>query len=176
MTNGEWLLESHTTHKSLYQTTKKRYDQLLGDLGDGNEVIEAMSLTRPPIGQFQYTAHSGAQSSPTEHIALTYEEALAKQQREAEEKLSALRQRLTLLDAYIKIFATIMAGLNDMEAWLVTEHYLNGNSIRFLSYEKAPNGMSYPKTTLQRRKKQLIAKVNLLILQTYGDFEQREAV
>lgn len=158
-TKGEMLLKGHQENICQCRSLRKRIDKLQSE-SCPEETIAGMALKRTPIAECSPGSGTG---SPTEHIAIHYEEDLTRENTERLRKKRELEARLISVQHEIDLFDCVMVGLNEAEAWLVNGYYLDEKSFDRLTAEAAEGGVLYKRGALQQMKCRIIAKANKLL-------------
>lgn len=149
--NAKWLFENHLNHLAMvrYLTAQAAEQARLRDqLRD--ETIEGLALARPCMDGMPHA--SSYSSSPTEWVALTYEDVLNGE--------PPIASALAEYRRYLRLFDCAMVCLTDNEKWLVDQHFIQGIPMAVLAQlQDNPYGPCV-RSTLWRYKERVLEKVD----------------
>lgn len=152
MVSAKWLFTNHRNHLAMVAYFE---DELKRLEAEKDEVIEGMTLARPPIDQRPNTS-SG--SSPTERIALHYDEEM-----NLTVQIAEFRRRQRANQHWLQLYKSVLSCFTEEEAWLIENYYVNGLSQTALSSITSGPVYGYSRSTISRHLKRIIVLANQII-------------
>ena len=162
--DAEWLFENCNAFENTLSTLLERLNQLSRPLSE-YQVITGMQLASRLSGD--PPGNHAAPDSKTEKAMMKYESILAAEKREIAEEIQTLEGRVRELQDLLRLHRAIMEGLTDQEKWLAEHYYRKGQSLDAMVRELEEQNVYLSKSTLRRRKIQLIEKAQRLLYALY---------
>ena len=157
--DAEWLLQNHEEHIALEAALSQRLLQL-GHLHEGRGIIESLQLPGLAIRPSTQTDH---RESPVDSAVALYPEALRQEALEEEREIRRLKMHLMIAHDYNMIYEAVIAGLTAEERRLIEDYYIHHRSLESLAAEADANGNILSKSTIRRRRIQIIAKAQRIL-------------
>ena len=168
--DAEWLFINHNAFENTLSSLMERLNQLSKPISE-DQVIAGIQLSRDLSCELP-GSHIKSDSK-TEKAVMRYDSVLLSEKRAITEEIGALEERAHELQSLLLLHKAVMEGLTDQEKWLAEQYYQEGLSLDVMVHKLEECDIYISKSTLRRRKIQLIEKAQQLLYALHYERTER---
>ncbi|MBQ8094813.1 MAG: hypothetical protein IJ242_14760 [Clostridia bacterium] len=157
--DAEWLFSSHVEMKGRIASFSERIRQL-SNASNESQIIAGLQL---PGSILESMGCGSSDTSKTEMAMLRYGDIAAAESHDTVKEIAFLSRQIHDIQEMLFLYDAVVKGLTESEKWLVDQYYEQGRSLDSLVLILEERRVHTSKSTLRRRKIQIIQKAQRLL-------------